>query len=349
MHRLIAAAESNDWNTALAHVGEFDASCLAAYHLAYALRIAGSSALLWHFSEGGEHFVYPFLLTAVEVDGVATGHTDISSIYGYTGPLATTADTAFIAAAWEAFDGYARTQKAVAEFVRFSPFNRNEGLAHPRATVLPNRDLAVSILPGSEDGLLGLLGPKTRNMLRKAERAGLTARELALPDYLPAFRALYAETMRRNSAPAFFHYDDAYWQHLLALGPLGLRLFGAFAGSGRGTLVAAAMGIAHGASGLYHLGASLPEHARLGAGNLSLYAMSCGLMAGGARFLNITGGRTPAADDPLLLFKRNNATTTATFYIGRRIVDSAAYNEVAAQWQRRHGVPPDPAKVIFWR
>jgi len=183
-------------------------------------------------------------------------------------------------------------------------------------------------------------------MLRKAAREGLSARELELPAHLDAFRALYAATMRRNNAPEFFLYDDAYWQHMLALGPSGLRLFGTFAND---TLVAAALGIVNGASGLYHLGASLSNQARLGAGNLALYAMSCGLMASGARFLNMTGGRTDAPDDPLLLFKRSNATTTSTFYIGRRIIDTGAYNELAAQWQSLHGASPDPAKVIFWR
>ena len=346
MVRLIPASDRGSWNDALALMGETDATCQADYHLAYSLRVTGSSPLLWHFSQGSEHFLYPFLLTPVTLAGEPTGHTDISSIYGYTGPLSTTTDTAFVSAAWEEFDDYCSAHKAVAEFVRFSPFSRNEGLAHPRTEVSPNRELAVSLLPGSEDELLRLLGPKTRNMLRKAQRAGLGARELELPAHLGKFRELYAQTMHRNNAPEFFLYDDTYWRNMLALAPSGLRLFGAFAGD---TLVAAAMSIAHGASGLYHLGASLSDHARFGAGNLALYAMSIGLMAGGTRFLNMTGGRTASPDDPLLIFKRSNATTTATFHIGRRIINTGAYNDLSTQWTRLHGAPPDPIKVIFWR
>ncbi len=346
MERLIPASERDSWREALAPLGSIDATYLPEYHLAYALRIAGSSPLLWHFSQGGEHFLYPFLLTPVALGGTPTPYFDITGIYGYTGPIATTLDGGFVRTAWAAFDAYAARQKIIAEFVRFSPFNRNEGFAHPQAAVIANRTLAASQLPPTAEALLQSLGSKTRNMLRKAEREGLAARELPLPQYLPAFRALYDETMHRNRAPEFFRYDDAYWAQLLNLGPLGLRLFGTFAGE---KLVAASMAVAHGCSGMYHLGASLTEYAKLGAGNLSLFAMSCGLLEGGVEFLNMTGGRTAAADDPLLLFKRSNANGTATFHIGKRVVDPLAYNEVATQWRDLRGSPPDAEKIVFWR
>ena len=346
MERLIPASERVGWREALAPLGEFDATYLPEYHMAYALRIQDSSPLLWHFEQGGEHFVYPFLLTPVVLEGRATPYFDITGIYGYTGPIATTTDSAFLRAAWAAFDAYTARQKIIAEFVRFSPFHRNEGFAHPQATVIANRTLATSQLPTTAEELFQSLGSKTRNMLRKAERDGLAARELLLPEHLPAFRALYDETMQRNQAPAFFRYDDAYWQQLLNLGPQGLRLFGTFAGD---KLVAASMAVAHGRSGLYHLGASLTEYARLGAGNLSLFAMSRGLAKVGVEFLNMTGGRTAAADDPLLLFKRSNANSTTTFHIGKRVVDPLAYNAVATQWREQLGSPPDAEKIVFWR
>lgn len=337
----IPASDPAAWRAALSPVGAVDCCFLPEYHAAYALRIAGSRPLLWHGEAKGEHFVYPFLLNDVVIGGKSTGYRDISGIYGYTGPLVSSDSAAFLHQAWQAFDDYCARQKIIAEFVRFSPFNRNERFAPPAMEVTENRTLAVSHLPRTEAELLKLLGAKTRNMLRKAENAGLSARELELPRHLPAFRALYDDTMGRNNAPEFFRYDDSYWQHMLALGR-GLRLFGVLSGD---TLVACAMAVSHGASGLYHLGASLPGYSKLGAGNLSLYALSCGLMRAGVTFINMTGGRSTAADDPLLLFKKSNATGTAPFHIGRRIIDRDAYAHAMRLWD----APPDPAKLIFWR
>lgn len=341
---VIPAADCIHWRETLSPFGEIDATYLPEYHLAYALRIPNSTPLLWHYSEGANRFIYPFLLTQVHLNGEATGYHDISGIYGYTGPLATTAAPKFLTAAWRAFDAYTEENNIIAEFVRFSPFNENQHFAHPGTDVSANRTLAYSYLT-TEAELLEKLGPKTRNMLKKAERFGLASRELALPEYLPAFRALYDQTMARNNAPQFFLYDDAYYNHLLQLGS-GLRLFGVYAGE---TLVAAAMSVSHATSGLYHLGASIPDYARHGAGNLSLFEMSRGLLQSGVRAVNMTGGRTTALDDPLLLFKKSNATSTATFYIGKRIVNKKAYQHITEAWQTVTGTAPDPQKIIFWR
>lgn len=346
MYRLIPATDNANWKEALALVGEVDATCLPEYHLAYTLRVPHSTALLWHFSQDSQHMVYPFLLSSVTLEDVATGHFDISSIYGYTGPLSSTTTPSFLRDAWNAFDEFAAKQRIIAEFIRFSPFNRNENLAHPKVLVLANRELAVSRLPATVEEFHTSLNPKTRNMLRKARHAGFRPQELDFSVHLPEFRALYAETMRRNNAPEFFLYDDDYWAHLLSLTPYGMRLFGTLFD---GKLVAGSIGIAHGKSGLYHLGASLVEHAKSGASNLSLYAMSCGLLASGVTFLNMTGGRTVADNDPLFLFKKNNANGLATFHIGKRVIDASAYNNFAETWLHHHGMPPDLEKIIFWR
>lgn len=346
MQSLIHARDCARWREILALFGELDSTFLPEYHLAYAGRTDQSEPLIWHFSQNNQHFAYPFLKTPITLNGEELAYCDISSVYGYTGPIATTSDKSFLETAWQAFDQEAKQQNIVAEFTRFSPFNKNEQLAHPEATVLVNRTLAVSYLPKSKELLLASLGTKNRNMLRKAEREGLIARELDLPEHLPAFRALYDETMLRNNAPVFFKYDDAYWNHLLSLDKIGLKLFGVFAAE---KMVAASMAVVRGKSGLYHLGASLSEFSRLGAGNLSLFAMSCGLMACGANFINMTGGRTARADDPLLLFKKSNANSTAMFHIGKRILNHGAYNGIVNQWQQLHGVPPDAEKVVFWR
>ena len=346
MQSLVSAIECSKWRETLVEFGELDGTFLPEYHLAYAGRTGRSEAFIWHFSRNGMHFAYPFIKTPVVIGDLELPYSDISSVYGYTGPIATTQDTTFLKEAWQAFDEEAARQNIVAEFTRFSPFNKNEIFAHPQTSVIANRTLAASYLPESRELLIASLGSKTRNMLRKAEREGLTARQLDLPENLPAFRLLYDETMLRNHAPEFFLYDDTYWHHLLSLGKNGLKLFGAFAGE---KMVAASMAISNGKSGLYHLGASLTEFAKLGAGNLSIFSMSQGLMDCGVTFINMTGGRTDHAEDPLLLFKRSNANATVTFHIGKRILNPDAYNYIATKWQQLNGVSPDSGKLVFWR
>jgi hypothetical protein len=321
------------------------------YHLAYATRTPGAEPLLWLYEAGAERFAYPFLLAPVRwrrADGSLeeTGYTDISGIYGYSGPLSTSADPLFLEAAWIAFGTWAAERKVIAEFIRYSPHAGTHRFAPPGGTVEENRLIAVSRLPPSAEGLLTALDPKTRNMIRKAEKAGLSARELEPRPWIPRFRVLYDETMARNASPGFFAYDDDYYGRMLALPAGEMRLFGTFQGE---ELVAASIALAHGKGSLYHLGASKKEFSNLGANNLCLFAMSSALIASGIGFLNLGGGRTTDPADPLLRFKRSNGTGTETYRIGRRVLDRSGYAAVAARWRATQSADPDPAKAIFWR
>ena len=93
---IIPATERSVWHALLAHFEPLDPTYVPEYHLAYSLRIKDSKPLLWHFELGGEHFIYPFLLTPVVAGNKPTGYYDISGIYGYTGPIATSDSQDFL-------------------------------------------------------------------------------------------------------------------------------------------------------------------------------------------------------------------------------------------------------------
>lgn len=348
---VLDAEDAAAWRSALSVFPRVDVCQLPEYHAAYRTRSPDSRALLWTYGDGGQRFAYPFLLTPAgwKDSGGAwrnTGYADISSIYGYSGPLSTTGDPAFLEAAWAGFDDWALEARVIAEFIRFSPHARTSDFVHRESAVEANRDIAVSDLPESEAALMEALDSKTRNMIRKAERSGLQARELEPRVWIPAFRSLYDETMNRNASPDFFFYDDAYWNRLLALPDGELRIFGVFHG---GDLISAAVALAHRDGALYHLGASRGEFSNLGANNLCLFHMGRCLLERGVAFLNLGGGRTTAPDDPLLRFKKSNATGTVKYRIGKRILDPGAYRAVADRWSGDFRAAAAPARLIFYR
>lgn len=349
--RLIEAEHTKDWRVALAPFARVDVCMMPEYHLAYAGRISGAKPVMWCFEHSGHHFIYPFLLTPVVLTDKGeqahkTPYQDISSIYGYGGPLSTTEDAGFLARVWAAFDEWAAAQNIIAEFSRYSLYAQTQHYAHPRTEILPNRPSAVTHLPESTDELLGALNKKTRNMIRKAEKARLIAGKLDVAAHIHEFRALYEATMERNEAADFFVYDDTYYDLLMRLPENELRLFGVYEGD---QMVAAVISLSHGEGALYHLGASLQEYANLGASNLALFEMSCDLLKSGVKFITIGGGRTTADDDPLYKFKQRNATHTDTFCIGKRIVDIRDYDDVKARWAELNGCAVDTDNLIFYR
>ena len=349
--RIIYADQIECWRTFLKNFIKVDVTFLPEYHLAYMLRYQRSEAVLWTFEKKGQFFAYPFLITPVSIecsDGSfkKLPYYDITSIYGYTGPLSTSHDNIFLDEVWQRFDLWTQEKGVVAEFIRLSPYLENNYLCHPQTKILKNRKLAKSDLPDTEDELLSLLGSKTRNMLRKAKKHGLTAKELNINEDLESFRTLYENTMQRNQAREFFLYDDDYYQKLCKLKDKELRLFGAFYES---KLVAASMSLQYQDNALYHLGASESLYNKLGAGNLVMFEMSKALMRDGIKFVNVTGGRTTSEDDPLLRFKKSNATDVCDFYIGQRIVHQKKYDDIKQEWQNHSGQKIDSEKLIFYR
>lgn len=351
MINLINASEHQQWRDALAGFTRIDVCHLPEYHQAYSLRFTGAKALMWDFEDKGEKLCYPFLLSPVILCGSdgekkASGFNDISGIYGYSGPLSTTDDGTFLEEAWLRFDEWARSQQVISEFIRFSTYVNNKNWAHPEASVEYNRPVALAVLPETADSFMTQLNSKTRNMIRKAVKSNLVAREVSLTEALGEFRELYQETMGRNQATGFFMYDDAYYDLLLSLPAGELLLFAVYQES---EMVAAAMALVHGDMAFYHLGASTQEASRLGAGNLVLFEMASQLIDRSVGYFNVGGGRTIADDDPLFRFKKSNATSVGEFYIGKRVIQAQAFESVVKAWEAMNHTKLNSSNLQFYR
>lgn len=345
------AAKTKSWREALKPFSKVDVCQLPEYHMAYSKREADSNALMWCYSEGEDYFCYPFLHTQISLitddnKFIDTEYSDISSIYGYSGPLSTSADSGFLKKAWEAFDVWAKKNKVIAEFTRFSIYANTKLYAHPSSKIEFNRYAAVSYLPDNKEDLMGLLGSKTRNMIRKAIRSGLVSKELDPKEWLSKFRALYDNTMDRNQATFFFMYDDDYFNKLLSMPSNDVKLIGVFKGE---EMIASAIAIIYQECALYHLGASKTEYSNLGSGNLCLFFLSQNLIDHGVKFLNLGGGRTTSDDDALYKFKKNNSTHVEDYSIGKRIIDKEGYEVLKRRWLAINTSNNHTNKLIFYR
>lgn len=306
---------------------------------------------MWCYESDGEKLCYPFLLNPIILQGAdgksrQTPFQDISGIYGYSGPLSTTSEASFLQEAWRIFDQWAARHNVTSEFIRFSTYAGNHDWAHPDVAVEYNRPVAIALLPDHADTFMAELAGKTRNMIRKALKSGLVAKQVDVKSGLGDFRRLYEQTMDRNRATDFFMYDDAYYECLLDLPPDELLLSMVYRD---GDVVAAAMGLVHADMAFYHLGASTLEASRGGAGNLALYQMACDLIERGVGYFSVGGGRTTAEDDALFRFKRSNATSTGEFYIGKRVIDRQGYDTVVNQWETMNHTRMTSGNLQFYR
>jgi serine/alanine adding enzyme len=254
--------------------------------------------------------VYPFLVRRLK-----GGRCDITSAYGYGGPLGE--------GDWRpAFRGACREQGVISEFIRFHPLLQNQ---HDLADVelRPIQDTVTVDTRLDDDALLAQMQPTARNKLRKAGRRGVQAEESR---DLGHFHDLYHATMQRTDADQSYLFDGDYFA---GLDRLGDRLLMLDAGC------AAALFICGGGAMHYHLSGSTPEGRRDAATNLLLWEAMRHARARGLHTLHLGGGLR--AGDALATFKQSVGAGRAPYFQGRAVHDPDAYRALC----REAGVADD--------
>lgn len=324
--------DADAWGRALAPLADAGGDDVYFSH-AYAALSSGRDGepALFAGRDGGCNFAFPVIRRPVG----NTGDFDFETPYGYGGPLADTADAAALARFWGAFRKACSGARITAGFIRFHPLLDTHKAAAPGAAqIRHDRDTVFVDLRASEDALWSGYAGRARTDVRKARKCGV---DVAVSDDMAAFAALYRARMRELDAGEPYFFDDAYFAAVQALGPGRRRLYLARAGGETigGALVLLSPRFAH-----YHLAAAPKARQNLSPAAAVCDEMIRSLAASGREALHLGGGRTAAADDPLLRFKAGFSKARRPFHTGAMIIDAGAYERHCAAWRAAH---PDKA------
>jgi serine/alanine adding enzyme len=243
------------------------------------------------------------------------GRADVTTPYGYGGPVAADGDANRF---YAAYDDWCRERGIVSTFVRFHPLYANQRYA--RIHVEPLGGTIAWRLQGDE--LLERMHSHHRRAIRKAQRAEL---EIGVDESsgLDEFVALYERTMARLDADSFYLFTPEYWGSLRSLPCLLV--------SARrdGRLLASVLCFASKPWLHYHLGATSDEGRGLGASNLVLYEAARWGREQGYDLLHLGGG-VGGRTDSLYEFKRRfDPGGEREFAVGKAIHDEETYRELA--------------------
>jgi serine/alanine adding enzyme len=310
--------EPERWNGVLDELGLGDVYLRREYVEAACVPEPGRPALLCH-----DETVF-----AVIVREVAGGHRDVTTPYGYGGPVSAdevagevrapgreTGSFAPAYARWCAENG------VVTSFARFHPLYAN----HRYADGFELEELGGTVAWRLDDDLRERMHRHHRRVVRKAEGAGVATTVQVAPPQLDQFVALYEETMERRAAASFYRFSTDYWSALVALGDRVVLVE-----ARREDELLAALLCLDGRPWLhYHLGASSDEGRALGASNLAFVAAAEWARANGHGLFHLGGG-VGGREDSLLEFKlRFDPDGRRPMYVGKAVHDAAAYRDLS--------------------
>jgi len=352
------ATEGAEWDRRLAELPRErrDVYFSAGYHLLWE-RNGDGEAFGAAYAEAGGTVMYPFLLRPLAMApgspgmGEAAGQWDISSAYGYGGPLvhAPGAEAATLAGFRRELAAWCRDNHVVSEFVRFHPLLQTErGMEQPvdgapPLDVIPANATVWCRLSSPEEHVAAMSSSARRN-LRKALRSGLVAVTEQDDDAYDRFQELYVSTMRRRGAAALYLFPKRYFadcRELLGDSQALLTVRRPPSPDGTsGALVAGGLFLLGPTTLHYHLGGSDPAALADRPNNLLFAAAMDWGAARGLTALHLGGGFRAGGDDELLRFKAGFSDLRARFHMGRCVHDEAAYAAAVARRAAAGGGDP---------
>lgn len=279
-------------------------------------------------TDGDAAYLMPYLEHPNPLLG--DGRFDVSTPYGYGGPVSTSDDPDFLEASSRAmFDTLSETG-AVAGFLRCHPVLRSHERLDERWNVSFDREtVGVDLTMSADDLWNHCLNTKGRNRVRKGEHGGLHFEMDEGFEDIDDFMHVYYEAMRLVGASPFYYFSRRYFEEIQ-------ERFGrqAFVGKAKlGDVTTSAMlFICDGTYCHAHLSGSLGEYRSLGPNNFMLYHSILHAKGRGCRVFHLGGGASNRPDDTLLRFKGCFSRDRYEFHIGRAVFDETAYRRAQSQF-----------------
>ncbi len=303
------------------------------YHTPEYHRVPGfgreGQAFVFVHQEGEQVFVWPYLLSPTEG---ATGHHDVTSVYGYAGPVSSPG-VDFSQRGWRALLDHWKMQGVVSAFTRFHPLLGNaglmqgiagEGLRHCGSTV--SIDLTIPVADQFR-----VYQKVLRQQIRKSRERGLVTVEDERWEHADEFIRIYRDTMLRRNSRREYLIDHDWLNSFRSVLGGHARLF---VTKWNDVVVAALLAMEYGPFLHAHLTGIDKEFVADSPLKVLLDDVRVWGAARGLEAFHLGGG-LGGREDTLFQFKRKFASHALEFHTGSWILDASKYTELEDAHRRR--------------
>ena len=322
MIKIINLAHSTDWDEIVESFAEYDVYYLSGYVKAFQIHGDGAPQLLYYETDGLKA-IYVYMKRKTDIEG----YYDSVTPYGYGGVLFD-GDTseANLQAFWKAYVEKMREEGIVDNFVRYHPVLAN---AIPMKQISTVIDLGKTIAfdLASPEVIWENIISKNRNMIRKAEKNGITIEHGKGMDLLDKFTEIYNATMDKDHAEEYYYFKRSFYESIDHDLQDNYEMFYAMY---EGRPIAMSIMIFANGRLNYHLSGSDIEYRNLAPSNLLLYKAALWGYEQGCKTFHLGGG-VGSGEDNLYKFKAAfNKNSDCQFSIGKEIFDQEKYDELVA-------------------
>jgi serine/alanine adding enzyme len=325
--RLVTSTD--EWTTGLNAFPDQDIYFTPEYAACYNTVVPGT-AEAFLYEDGGQAFLFPFRKREIPFTVDNETLYDITSEYGYGGPLSTSTDKEFLANAYSALEKIAQENRFVCEFVRYHPLFKNETLAAVARNPLFCGQTVVMQTDLPEEELLLQARTKLRRDYHRGLRTGATVVPMTTTEGIDAFYDIYIQTMENVAAQDFYFFDKAFFQKTLScLHDRATLLLAIY----EEKVIAGSLFLQHGSYLHYHFSGmdrTHPEARKINGITVLLCEAARHAHENGVRQFHLGGG-LGGQDDSLFHFKERFSKTRARFHVSKHVYDQGLYDHLVSK------------------
>jgi hypothetical protein len=288
--------------------------------------------------------LYPYLIRKIDYKKSNVNYFDISTPYGYGGPVLLEYKEneipLLVKEFRSEFNMYAHGKGIISEFIRFHPVYKNYNFfinSDIECKFIRNT-VEINIEKGREN-ILKSMKPTTKNKVRQAIKNGLNIQFYNKPalENIQKFYEIYSETMNRLETSDYYKFSLEYFVNTFNLLKENAEIAFVFYYD---KIISSSIFLLSNKLVHYHLSGSLNEYKSYRPNNLMLYEAALRYKTMGKKCFHLGGGYI--GNDSLFKFKKGfNKNSLLDFYIGTKINNKDIYEKSVKEWKIKNKVEKD--------
>ena len=289
-------------------------------------------AFLYESSLG--KILYPYLIRKIDYTKLNINYFDISTPYGYGGPVLLEYKENEIPLLVKKFrtkfNTYAHKKGIISEFIRFHPVYKNYNF-------FVNSDIECKFvrntieinLKNESENILKSMKATTRNEVKQAIRNELIVQFYSKPSLkdIQVFYEIYLESMCRVEASDYYKFPLKYFINTFNLLKGNVEIAFVFYDD---KIVSSSIFLLSNEMVHYHLSGSLDPYLFYRPNNIMLYKAALRYKSMGKKYFHLGGGYS--GNDSLFKFKKGfNKNGLLDFYIGTKVNNKEIYNRLVRE------------------
>lgn len=284
--------------------------------------------VLFYLEQDGETIAFPLLERSI----IGTEYKDLTSVYGYPGPLFSTVDTVLQNTLLNSLLTKISELGYISIFSRLHPIINGDTLA----SSLNIGDVVYFDLTQSIETIYASMRKVHRRDVRKLKQSDLVLKKhnriTALE--ISEFKHIYDTTMNQLQARDYYYFNKEYYKNLVNSDQYSVSLYTVYSNN---KAISSAMMVRTGVFGQYHLSGTLPDFYKENSTKLILATTMEDMHQAGLKYF-VLGGGVGAERDSLFDFKYGFGRNTAPFNVMKQVLNQSTYNELVTNHFEELGI-----------